>query len=116
MEIFFQESRAGTITTNPQASGPSVTESPRAQERKPVDPPDGQGTRRSLPPSRCPHQAAALDSTEIPNRAPGNNSTLDDFFLPRSLGAILKSDRAVHNPATPLECLRKAPGCPQTPS
>ena len=49
-----------------------------------------------------PHQAAAPGSGEILNRdsepGPGNNSTLDNLFLPRSLGPIVNSDRTVHNP------------------
>ena len=60
-----------------------------------MDHPDGLGARRIYP-----HQAAAPGSAEILNRAPGNNSTLDDFFLPRFLGSIINSDRAVHNPPT----------------
>ena len=71
------------------------------------------------------HQAAAPGSGEILNRdsepGSGNNSTLDDLFLPRFLGPMVNSDRAVHNPTPmgwdeapdlPLECLRKPPASP----
>ena len=48
------------------------------------------------------HQAAAPGSGEILNRdsepGSGNNSTLDNLFLPGFLVPIVKSDRAVHNP------------------
>ena len=62
-----------------------------------MDHPDGPGWSGSQedlsPPSRC--------SGEILNRAPGNNSTLDFFFLlPRFLGSILTGVPTVHNPPT----------------
>ena len=76
-----------------------------------MDHPDGQGARRSLPPSRCP----GLRRDSEPGS--GNNSTLDNLLLPRFLGPMVNSDRAVHNPPAPLgwdeapdpplECLRK---------
>ena len=78
------------------------------------------------PPSRCPglRRDSAPGSGEILNRAPGNNSTLDNLFLLRSLGPMVNSDRAVHNPPPqhrwartkapdlPLEYLRKPPASP----
>ena len=60
--------------------------------------PDGQGARRSLP-TKPLLRAPARFRTGILNRAPGNNSTLDNLFLPRSLGPIVNSDSAVHNPS-----------------
>ena len=79
-------------------------------------------------PGGSPHQAAAPGSAEILNRdsEPGSGQQLhlQDLLLPRSLGSILKSVRAIHNPPTPaplgwnsppappLQCLRKPPGPP----
>ena len=97
-------------------------ESPR---EKNCGPPGWSGNQEDLsPPSLCPRlrRDSEPGSGEILNRAPGNNSTLDDFLL-RSLGSILKSDHAVHNPPTqhrwtgtdpdpPLKCLRKPPASP----
>ena len=104
MEIFLRIPYALLRLLNYSPSGLWLlrAESSRAQERKPVDHPDGQGTRRISP-----HQAAAPGSGEILNRAPGNNSTLDDF--PPSLGSILKSDRAVHNPPPSTAGLEQTP-------
>ena len=68
------------------------------------------------PPSRCP----GLRRDSEPGS--GNNSTLDNLFLPRFLGPMVNSDLAVHNPPAPLgwdkapdpplECLRKPPASP----
>ena len=88
-----------------------------------MDHPDGQGASEISPTKPLPR-----DSGGILNRdsepGSGNNSTLDNLFLPRFLGPMVNSDRAVHNPPPqhrwagtkapdlPLECLRKPPASP----
>ena len=104
IDIFFNSPARSTKATDAQDSGSSGAEIPGLKFRGPgpkktVDPPGWSGSQEISP-----HQAAAPGSGEILNRdsEPGSGQQLHPVGPPPppSLGSILKSDRAVHNPET----------------
>ena len=97
MEIFFSRiPRVVLRLLNYSGSGRWLLRAESSRE-KTCGPPGWSGSQEISP-----HQAAAPGSGEILNRdsepGSGNNSTLDNLFLPRFLGPMVNSDRAVHNP------------------
>ena len=94
MEIFFSRiPRVVLRLLNYSPSGLWLLRAESSRE-KTCGPPGWSGSQEISP-----HQADAQGSGEILNRAPGNNSTLDNLSSsPGLLVPIVKSDRAPHNP------------------